>query len=331
MNYKQIIYFGAPGTGKSFYVKKLLSGVNEEQIFRTTIHPEFTYSDFVGQLLPESNGASGVDFKFKPGPFTRALKMAHSDNSVNIYLVIEELSRGNVAAIFGDIFQLLDRNEFFESLYPIQNKNVADQILEIIGDEIKLPSNFNIICTVNTNDQSVYPMDTAFKRRFDWEYVSIEPVVDSTNQRIKKLNNPQIIIDINDRKADSFGMSWHAFYVFLNNFITNKDNGLGRNEDRQIGQFFIDFNINLVEKSHSTDNTERELAQKSISSMIKNKLLLYLWQDVEVSSSFKTNSIFDSSISSFNTLFKEYGFKKVFSDTLINDFLKPNKDLYSYD
>jgi len=330
MNYKQIIYFGAPGTGKSFFVKELLDGVNNEHIFRTTIHPEFTYSDFVGQLLPESDGGTGVNFMFKPGPFTVALKKAYSDSSVNIYLVLEELSRGNVAAIFGDIFQLLDRNKFFVSLYPIRNKNVADQIVEIIGDEITLPSNFNIIGTVNTNDQSVYPMDTAFKRRFDWEYISIDPVTDSSGIRIKKLNNPKIVIDKSENKSESFETNWHTFYVFLNSFITDKEKGLGRNEDRQIGQFFLDFNEGLVTKSHSPNKTKAEEAQKTISSMIKNKLLLYAWQDVQGSSSFNSNSIFDGSIKSFDALFKAYGTKKVFSDMLINDFLEPNKDVYPY-
>lgn len=331
MNFKQIIYFGAPGTGKSFCVKNLLSNIRSERIFRTTIHPEYTYSDFVGQLLPESDGVTGVFFLFKPGPFTNALKMAYSDSSLPVYLVLEELSRGNVAAIFGDIFQLLDRNDFFESTYPIRNKNVADQIVEIIGDEIKLPSNFNIICTVNTNDQSVYPMDTAFKRRFDWAYVSVDPVVDDLGNRKEKLNNPKIVIDVSDDKNDSFSMSWHAFYAALNSFITNKAIGLGRGEDRQIGQFFLDFESDVIKNSNSSHSAESEPAQEIISIKVKNKLLLYLWQDVEVTSSYKLNSIFDGNITSFDLLFKKYGIGKVFSDTLINEFLRPNQNKYLYD
>jgi hypothetical protein len=264
-----------------------------------------------------------------PGPFTNALKKAYSDSSVNVYLVLEELSRGNVAAIFGDIFQLLDRNEFFISAYPIRNKNIANQIVEIIGDEITLPSNFNIIGTVNTNDQSVYPIDTAFKRRFEWEFISIDPATDTNNQTIKQLNNPKIIVDKNANKNESIEMSWQAFYCSLNRFITDRVNGLGRNEDRQIGQFFLSFNERLVENSHSTDASEAESAQQMISHMIKNKLLLYLWQDVQ-GSSYSSNSIFDNSINSFNTLFGTYGMNKVFSDKLINDFLEPDKDNYPF-
>jgi len=328
MNYKQTIYFGAPGTGKSYDVNKLLNGVANENIFRTTIHPEFTYSDFVGQLLPESDGGTGVKFVFKLGPFTESLKKAYSDSSVNVYLILEEISRGNVAAILGDIFQLLDRNEYFESLYPIRNKNIADQIVEIIGDEIKLPSNFNIIGTVNTNDQSVFPMDTAFKRRFDWEYVSIHPVLGDDGTRLKKLNNPKIVI--HKSATETFDLTWQAFYTSLNRFITDKVNGLRRNEDRQIGQFFIEFNELDVIKSHSTNLVEVEEARIAINKVIKNKLLLYLWQDVQGSSSLNGNSLFDSSITSFDNLFSKSGSDKIFNDKLINDFLYPNKDEYGY-
>ena len=328
MNYKQIIYFGAPGTGKSYNVKKLLYGVANENIFRTTIHPEFTYSDFVGQLLPESDGGAGVKFVFKPGPFTESLKKAYSDSSVNVYLILEELSRGNVAAILGDIFQLLDRDEYFESFYPIRNKNVADQIVEIIGDEIKLPSNFNIIATVNTNDQSVFPMDTAFKRRFDWEYVTIHPVLGDDGLRLKKLNNPKILV--HKSATDTFELTWQAFYSSLNGFITDKEKGLSRNEDRQIGQFFLEFNAALVTKSHSTIHVEAQEAQIEIQKMIKNKLLLYLWQDVQGSSSLNGNSLFDSSITTFDNLFSKSGSDKIFNDKLINDFLVPNESEYDY-
>jgi len=329
MDYKQIIYFGAPGTGKSFLVKTHLDKVPQDLVFRTTIHPEFTYSDFVGQLLPESDGKGGVKFVFKPGPFTEALKMAYSDRSKKVFLVLEELSRGNVAAVFGDIFQLLDRDAFFESIYPVRNKNIADQIVEILGDEIKLPSNLNIIGTVNTNDQSVFPMDTAFKRRFEWEYVAIDPVTDERGNRLSKLNNPKITI--NRSKTELFHLSWHDFYMALNDFITNKENGLGRNEDRQIGQFFLEFGDELIIKSYSYKDKEAEEAQEKINHMIKNKLLLYLWQDVQGSSSMNNRRMFDTTITSFSSLFSTYGNEKVFCDTLINTFLEPGAGKYPYE
>lgn len=326
--YKQVIYFGAPGTGKSYLIKELLKGVNPNNIFRVTIHPEYTYSDFVGQLLPESDGSGGVKFIFKEGTFTQALKKAYSNSSIDVYLVLEELSRGNVAAIFGDIFQLLDRNQYFVSTYSIKNKNIADQITEIIGDDITLPANFNIICTVNMNDQSVFPMDTAFKRRFDWQYVSTDPIVDEDKGRNAKLNNPKIII--NKDSKEKIETTWHAFYTALNNYITNKIDGLGKSEDKQIGQFFIDFEEELIKESHSTDPITSQKAIEVINEKIKHKLLLYLWQDVQGILLNRTKSLFDKEISSFDKLFNAYGVSKVFNDIFINNFMEPVKSEYPY-
>lgn len=326
--HKQIIYFGAPGTGKSHLIKEQLKGVNSNTIFRVTIHPEYTYSDFVGQLLPESDGNGGVNFIFKEGVFTDALKKAYSDTSVNVYLVLEELSRGNVAAIFGDIFQLLDRDKYFVSKYPIKNKNISEQITQLVDDDITLPANFNIICTVNMNDQSVFPMDTAFKRRFDWEYVSTDPALDENKGRNAKLNNPKIIITKDSE--EKIETTWHAFYTALNNYITNKIDGLGKSEDKQIGQFFIDFEEKLIKESHSTDPITSKKAIEEINEKIKHKLLLYLWQDVQGILLNRTKSLFDKEISSFDKLFNSYGVSKVFNDTFINNFMEPVKSEYPY-
>ena len=130
---------------------------------------------------------------------------------------------------------MLDRDEYFQSKYPIRNKDVANEIVELDNDMVYLPSNFNIIGTVNTNDQSVFPMDTAFKRRFDWEYVSVKPVKDDKGNIIE-INNPKIrLIDFNNNYIE---IDWFRFYNSLNNFITDKSKGLGKSEDKQIGQFF---------------------------------------------------------------------------------------------
>ena len=118
--HKQTIYYGAPGTGKSYAVDEMIaSRPGNPQAIRVTVHPEFTYMDFVGQLLPSKNTKDGSYFEFAPGPFTVALKAAYADLNREVYLVLEELSRGNVAAIFGDVFQLLDRDEYLKSRYPI--------------------------------------------------------------------------------------------------------------------------------------------------------------------------------------------------------------------
>lgn len=332
--YKQIIYFGAPGTGKSHYVKeKELDGVSKTKIFRVTIHPEYTYSDFIGQLLPKASLSGGsVEFKFNSGPFTEALVEAHSDTSQKVYLVLEEISRGNVAAIFGDIFQLLDRdNNSHESKFPIRNKNISDQIIQLSDDNIKLPPNFNIIGTVNVNDQNVFPMDTAFKRRFEWEYITSRPALDASGIIDSKLNNANIQVSIDDVPANNLTTNWQSFYTSLNAFITDKENGMGKSEDKQLGQFFVDFGEKFVEDSHSADATTAQEANKKINSIMRNKLLLYLWQDVQGHSSFnKSKKLFHSDIKSFDDLYTKYGNDKVFSDDFIDKFLSPNLTKYSY-
>ena len=193
--HEQIIYFGAPGTGKSHFVNEHLKSVQEENVFRVTIFPEFSYSDFIGQLLPKETPTGSIKFEFEEGQFTKALKKAFKDTSKDVYLVLEEISRGNIAAIFGDTFQLLDRDEEFKSKFKIRNKDIASRIPSLSSDNVYLPSNFNIICTVNTNDQSVYPLDTAFKRRFEWSYMSTQPAKKAGTSNVDvELNNPLIKI-----------------------------------------------------------------------------------------------------------------------------------------
>lgn len=329
--YKQIIFYGAPGTGKSYAIEEITKEIPKNRIFRVTIHPEYTYTDFVGQLLPK-NTENGVVFSFVQGPFTKALAEAYKDTSKEVYLVLEELSRGNVAAIFGDIFQLLDRNKHFESRYTINNSNIAEQIPTIPNDIISLPSNFNILCSVNTNDQNVFPMDTAFKRRFDWEYISTKPATDSQGNVIKALNNPLLKIAISNNREEDISISWQSFYNALNLYITDKEKGLGKNEDKQVGQFFIQFKSELINNSYSDNVQVSEDAQKDINRIIKNKLLLYLWEDVQGKSTYNTqNGLFASNVTSFDDLFSKYGIDRVFSNTLINDFLVPNINTYPYE
>jgi hypothetical protein len=331
--HKQIIYFGAPGTGKSHHVKEReLDSVSNDKIFRITIHPEYTYSDFIGQLLPEASSSGGsVEFRFNPGPFTEALAEAYSDTSKDVYLVLEEISRGNVAAIFGDIFQLLDRDNHFKSKFPIRNKNIANIIISQRTDEISLPSNFNIIGTVNVNDQNVFPMDTAFKRRFEWKYITSLPASDASGNIYSKLNNAKIYVSVDNIAINNLITNWQSFYTSLNRFITDKENGMGKSEDKQLGQFFVDFIESLVDKSHSTDVGEAEQASKDIYNKIRNKLLLYLWQDVQGHSSFNNSKkLFHSDIKSFDDLYTKYGKDKVFSDDFIEKFLTPNLNVYPY-
>ncbi len=297
----QLIYYGAPGTGKSYSVDNLeeLKDTSDDQIFRTTFHPEYSYSDFTGQLLPVVK-EDIITYEFQRGVFTDALRKSYSDLSKPVYLIIEEMSRGNVAAIFGDIFQLLDRNDKNVSRYPIRNSIISQEIPQLEDDLISLPANFNILGTVNTSDQNVFVMDTAFKRRFDWYYVPTDPVKDETGQIY---NDDNVIINLY-HDTEIIKCEWHDFYMKLNNFITDRTHGLGLSEDKQIGQFFIRFSKSM---------TEKDIEEK-----FKNKLLQYLWQDVESASFGSTNSLFEESIVNYSDLYRLYSLnKQIFSDAFI--------------
>lgn len=302
----QKIYYGAPGTGKSFKIDKIFEDENilNENIFRTTFHPEFTYSDFIGQLLPtveeDSSGNTSITYTFNKGVFTQALEKAYQDTSINIYLVLEEMSRGDVAAIFGDTFQLLDRinsgTKKGYSRYSINNDVISKDIVALVDNKVKLPPNLFLFGTVNTSDQNVFVMDTAFKRRFEWEYNSIKPVKDENNEY---LNN--VDIEIFDSKGSN-NYKWVNFYLKLNKFISNKEY-LDLGEDKQIGQFFIEFN-----------NTDPEI----IKNIIKNKLLHYLWSDIHKASFKRDVILFSNDISSFGDLYDRFSENNnIFSSTFI--------------
>lgn len=293
------IYYGAPGTGKSYGVSEEIKSMYPdyieeepaEYVVRTSLHPEYTYSDFVGQVMPVKNGED-ITYDFNPGVFTNALKKAVELPSRVVYLVLEELSRANVAAVFGDLFQLLDRNDNGVSQYKISNPIIAKEIHgdNCENDDIRLPANLLIRGTVNTNDQNVFVMDTAFKRRFEWEYVSTEPVIGANGEF---LNNPKIEYQKGSK------VSWCEFYQAINDYITSK---MELGEDKQIGQFFIKF----ADQDYSERNQ----------TLIQNKLLQYLWEDVD-KASFNAR-LFSSAIKNFSTLYKMFGSGEiVFSDDFI--------------
>ena len=297
----QKIYYGAPGTGKSYSVSNILSekypniSVRENPfVIRTTIHQDYSYFDFIGSLQPDLDEKNNITYTFKPGPFSIALKKAFLNPEKEIILVIEEMSRGNIAAIFGDIFQLLDRVNGF-SEYPIDNKLITDYLrkdsnINIIEDKIYMPNNLSIIGTVNTSDQNVNVMDTAFKRRFSFEYVSVDPIKDGNN----------IYLNSFSFKLGESEFEWIDLYRALNKFIVEN---LGLNEDKQIGQFFIKFD----EKNEDEDNKLQ----------IKDKLLQYLWEDVQ-NIAISEETIFDKEIKTFGQLYKEFEDKNIFSETFMN-------------
>lgn len=304
----QKIYFGPPGTGKSYNVSKEIienqiklglildsdKEYNSDYVYRTTIYPEYSYYDFIGNVMPIVSKEGDITYGFQPGIFTLALSKALevSDKNIPIYLVIEEMSRGNIAGIFGDVFQLLDRDEDGISEYKIDNDIISTYLAkEKIGEykidhsteessikEIYLPSNLNILGTVNTSDQNVFVMDTAFKRRFEFEYVDIDPIRDDKTREF--LNEYKF-------KLGRSTYGWNDFYVLLNDYIVRE---LDLPDDKQIGQFFIKFYKDSPEKNNE---------------QIQNKLLLYLWEDIELIK-MTENNLFDEEYKSFSNIYKDF-------------------------
>lgn len=303
-----IIYYGAPGTGKSHKLDELIKKENTNT-FRVTLHPEYTYSDFVGQLLPVSKKANDgndkytVSYEFVPGIFTIALKEAINNPDRSVYLILEELSRANVAAVFGDLFQLLDRKNGI-SEYPIDNPDISKIIYGKANTDqdtykkIYIPNNLSILATVNTSDQNVYPMDTAFKRRFEWRYVSTD--YGSNSEDFKNNNNPTIDV------GDNIRVTWDNLYKGLNSFIVGE---LGLNEDKQIGPYFIKFEGANGDKAHD---------------LVKDKLLQYLWEDINKVANTMSgtgSSLFlgKQTIPSFSELYTRFSDRKqVFSDIFLD-------------
>mgnify|MGYP004513642833 CR=1 FL=1 len=251
----QKIYFGTPGSGKSYRVKEATAG---QTVFRTTFHPDSDYSTFVGSYKPEKDGDK-ITYTFVPQAFTDAYIEAYKEPGKDVYLIIEEINRGNCAQIFGDLFQLLDRNDNGESEYPITpDKDLADYITSklhnengidqenrpdgLVDGKLRLPSNLHIIATMNTSDQSLFPMDSAFKRRWEWEYVPIE---------YSNAESSGFTITIG---AYKFG--WIEFLKAVNERIRR----VTESEDKQLGNFFI---------KSSIDEDD-----------FKSKVMFYLWSEV---------------------------------------------------
>lgn len=267
------IYYGAPGCGKSFIVNKKLDDANvpEENRIRVTFHPEYANCDFVGQILPtiekKIDAATGaekelVKYIFNPGPFTLALKRARETNDM-VYLIIEEINRGNAAAIFGDLFQLLDREKdmtkpnWGESEYPICNVNIQKYLGMDEGKSTVIPSNLTILATMNTSDQSVFTLDTAFKRRWSFEQIS---------NNIEK-----------DTKHEYKGWYVPGTNVTLEKFLTVINIEILKHkitsEDKRMGKYFIS-------KDCLTENPCNIQDVKTEAEMFAYKVLEYIWNDV---------------------------------------------------
>ena len=355
---RQIIFYGAPGTGKSYKIKVQLEGVSKENIFRTTFHPDSDYSTFVGaykptmekpidkiyakgELIskltemkeggvtysPQKFGAkywrslkqlnlsdkkdilqacgmsdnytvefdkgmavgeeylacsneSRIIYSFVPQAFLNAYIQAYKKSEEKVYLIIEEINRGNCAQIFGDLFQLLDRDVNGKSEYGIKaDADLKSFLEEELGEdnpgikdgELCLPSNLYIYATMNTSDQSLFPIDTAFKRRWDWEY---EP--------IKYKNTDWKIV------IDGTEYSWTSFQRKVNDKILSATSS----EDKMLGDYFVNPSDGII-----TDK------------VLLNKILFYLWNDVCKDGEGDIFKVGETEDISFSELYGENGTK----------------------
>ncbi|WP_019520227.1 hypothetical protein [Faucicola boevrei] len=320
----QKIIFGSPGTGKSHLIKdKIIPSLgidekaNPENVIKAVFHPEYTYGDFMGKLLPITR-AGRVEYNFYEGHFLKALAQAYKNilntyeydekkkeikkkneangeelQPKNVALVIDEINRGNSSAIFGSVFQLLDRDNEGLSSYDITIQGVVFvKLLEIIGFEkiqshdngeintatftdlgldsdkletirsrfnialkefniadktIRIPPNLHIIATMNTSDSSIYHMDTAFKRRWEWQFIDV-------NSKLVKTDGIAF-------KSES---DWFDFIAKLNQFIKSNHSYIRGIEDKQIGRYFI--------KGNEQNQIEY--------SIIQSKLMFFIWDSV---------------------------------------------------
>ncbi len=301
----QLILYGVPGSGKSYTIAMHLEelGITKENASeytkRVVFHPEYTNADFVGQILPRSDtSGTTISYPFVPGPFTQLLALAYTHKNQNYALIIEEINRGNAAAIFGELFQLLDRLDKDEdgtsndykytsgwSSYPVTNDSINHAIRNMYEEcenepttypgfdpfipkenfehykeniGIRLPPNFSIFATMNTSDQNVFKLDNAFKRRFD-----LELIPNVFGGKDGKLTQEEI--NQRDAEIEGFGFTWNNFREAVNEIITSDENefDISSFADRQIGCWFV-------------KAEDKKISRKTF----LNKVLEYLWDDV---------------------------------------------------
>lgn len=336
----QQIYYGAPGTGKSKTIKDLTFG---ESVIRTTFHPDSDYASFVGTYKPiteevdlrDCYGKKVIDddtkevvkeeriaYKFIPQAFLEAYVEAWKKlgSSKKQYLIIEEINRGNCAQIFGDLFQLLDRNEYGFSDYPIvadkdmqkylekefegweiTNKDEFNQLygeanmvsLIMKGERLVLPSNLYIWATMNTSDQSLFPIDSAFKRRWDWKYVSISEGRDKATYA--PLN---WYINTGDKQY-----KWWSFISKVNELIGSLTNS----EDKKLGYFFCKAKDGEIDAD-----------------LFVSKVIFYLWNDVFKDYGFDDKDFQDEEgkILSFDRFYEDKNGKTNVDIAIVEQFLE---------
>lgn len=274
-SFRQCIYFGAPGTGKSYQLSKDSEKFIRSNIERVTFHPNMTYGQFVGVFKPFPINDGKITYRYIPGPLMKQLVQALLHPEFAYLVIIEELNRANVAATFGDMFQLLDRTANYESEYPINisedldyyftnvvYKNEEDERVEIMNKKIIngliFPKNFFIWTTMNSADQGVMPMDTAFKRRWEQKYFGINQVYEDNQDEFDGYK--KIIVKLNGNQKAL--IAWNDIREFINERLTT----MKVPEDKLMGPYFISKSI-------------LESSNKKLTESFKTKVLMYLFDD----------------------------------------------------
>lgn len=310
-----VLLYGVPGSGKSWTIEH--EYCKEDSIVeRLVFHPDYTNADFIGQILPVVDKYKQVSYEFTPGPFTSIMREAFMHPGAEYILIIEEINRGNAPAIFGEVFQLLDRLMEDKTLdgitypagtseYGITHKYMASKIYGDSNHKIRIPSNLSIIGTMNTSDQNVFTLDTAFQRR--WKMRLIE----NTFENVR--------ISLSDAKILDTDVTWKRFCETINNFIVGNKVKMASAEDKRLGVYFIhesdisfdkdaiptpDYDLisdeyNALIELETNRNISEELANRLIrirNALIHNrvfpeKVIKYLWDDAF---KFNPEAIFDT-------------------------------------
>ena len=230
-----VLLYGVPGSGKSYTIEHEYCKPGS-QVERLVFHPDYTYSDFIGQILPAVDDNGQVSYKFTAGPFTNILREAYNHPTTEYILIIEEINRGNAPAIFGEVFQLLDRKvEYREvdddgfpigtSEYGITNANIAKIVYGDEKHKVRIPSNFSIIGTMNTSDQNVFTLDTAFQRRWD--------------MRLIENNFENVDPSLADATILDTSVTWKDFCTEINKIVVGNGARMTSAEDKRLGAYFV--------------------------------------------------------------------------------------------
>lgn len=297
-NGTNVLLYGVPGSGKSWtieheYCKK------DSNVERLVFHPDYTYSDFIGQILPNVAEDGQVSYKFTPGPFTNILAEAYNNPGQEYILIIEEINRGNAPAIFGEVFQLLDRKTEIQekdddgfsvgtSEYGITNANIANIVYGDSKHKVRIPSNLSIIGTMNTSDQNVFTLDTAFQRRWD--------------MRLIENNFDNVDSELADAEILDTTVSWRDFCTEINNIVVGNSARMTSSEDKRLGAYFVHYHdllfndkmgdlssgeydsLRKKESAGTIDKQEEDRLREIRDAMKQNrkfpeKVIKYLWDD----------------------------------------------------